>query len=169
MEQNVCTVWYMPKPVTVSIDVPQDPHYVFDFLDLMANHEQFNDHLMRDWELSGPDRGVGSRAIVHTKALGVTDVVEIEVVDVEAPSRIVERNVARNAGRTGQGTYTLTERPDGGTHISFEYRWIVTPTIDRLTSPLARAFIKRNNATAMRRLAGALNGASSPATGMETL
>jgi hypothetical protein len=148
-----CTIWYMPKPVTVSIDVPQDREDVFRFLDLMANHEPFNDHLMRDWELSGPERGVGSKARVHTRALGMADVVDIEVVDAEAPTRIVERNTAAGAGRTGQGTYLLGSRPDGGTHIAFEYRWIVTPLIDRLTAPLARGYIRRNNAIAMRRLA----------------
>ena len=146
----------MPKPVTVSVIVPQDREQVFDFLDLMANHESFNDHLMRDWELSGPERGVGSKARVHTHALGMSDVVDIEVVDAETPTRIVERNTAAKAGRTGQGTYTLEPLPDGGTRITFEYRWIVAPMIDRLTSPLARAYIRRNNATAMRRLAAVL-------------
>jgi uncharacterized protein YndB with AHSA1/START domain len=146
----------MPKPVIVSVDVPQDRQQVFAFLDVMANHEGFNDHLMRDWELSGPERGVGSRARVHVKAMGMADVVDIEVVDAEAPVRIVERNTAAKAGRTGQGTYTLEPLPDGGTRIAFEYRWIVTPTIDRITAPLARAFIRRNNRTAMRRLADQL-------------
>lgn len=147
---------YMPKPVTVAITVPHDRASVFDFLDVMANHEPFNDHLMTDWELSGPARGVGSRARVHTRALGMTDTVDIEVTDAEAPSRIVERNVATKAGRTGQGTYTLEALPDGGTHITFEYRWIVTPLVDRLTAPLARSFIRRNNMTAMHRLADLL-------------
>ena len=143
----------MPKPVTVSVEVPQDRERVYDFLDVMANHEPFNDHLMRDWELSGPERGVGSRARVHTRALGMSDVVDIEVVEAEAPVRIVERNVAAKAGRTGQGTYLLEALPGGGTRITFEYRWIVTPLVDRLTAPLARAYIRRNNETAMRRLA----------------
>ena len=146
----------MPKPVTVSVIVPQGREQVFDFLDLMANHEPFNDHLMRDWEFSGSERGVGSKARVHTRALGMSDVVDIEVVDAEAPTRIVERNTAAKAGRTGQGTYTLEPLSDGGTRIVFEYRWIVAPKIDRLTSPLARAYIRRNNATAMRRLAAQL-------------
>ncbi len=150
---------YMPKPVTVSVDVPQDRERVFDFLDVMANHEPFNDHLMRDWELSGPERGVGSKARVHVKALGVTDTVDIEVVDAEAPSRIVERNVAAKAGRVGQGTYTLESLPGGGTRITFEYRWIVAPAADKLTAPLARAYIRRANATAMRRLAEQLSEA----------
>ncbi|HEY5875231.1 MAG TPA: SRPBCC family protein [Ilumatobacteraceae bacterium] len=146
----------MIKPVIVSVTVPQRPEHVFDFLDLMANHEPFNDHLMRDWELSGPERGIGSKARVHTRALGMSDVVDIEVIDAEAPIRIVERNVAAKAGRTGEGTYTLEPLPDGGTRITFEYRWVVAPMIDRLTAPLARAYLRRNNETAMRRLAAQL-------------
>src|SRR3954468_10626793 len=107
----------MPKPVIVSVDVPHDIDHVFDFLDVMANHEAFNDHLMRDWELSGPPRGVGARARVRTKALGMSDVVDFEVVEAERPTRIVERNVASKARRTGQGTYVLAPLPGGGTHI----------------------------------------------------
>jgi uncharacterized protein YndB with AHSA1/START domain len=150
-------MWYMIQPVTVSIDVPHDIDAVFDHLDVMANHEPFNDHLMTDWELSGPERGVGSKARVRTRALGMADVVDIEVVEVEAPTKIVEINVATKAKRTGQGTYTLTPLPTGGTRITFEYRWIVAPMLDRLSKPMARAYIRRNNTTAMRRLAEQLD------------
>jgi hypothetical protein len=143
----------MPKPVTVSVEVPQDRAAIYDFLDVMANHEPFTDHLLRDWTLSGPDRGVGAKAQVHVRAFGVADVVDIEVIDAEAPRRIVERNVAAKAGRTAQGTYTLDALPGGGTRITFEYRWIVTPLADRLTAPLSRAFIRRVNLKAMQRLA----------------
>lgn len=125
----------------------------------MANHEPFNNHLMTDWVLSGPERGVGSRARVRTRALGMTDIVDIEVVESEAPIKIVELNVASKAKRTGQGTYTLSPLPSGGTRITFEYRWIVAPLLDRLSKPMARAYIRRNNATAMRRLAGQLDTA----------
>ena len=150
---------YMPTPVIVSIEVPQDRARVYDFLDVMANHEGFTDHLLRDWTLSGPDRGVGSKAQVHVKALGVSDVVDIEVVDAAAPQRIVERNVAAKAGRTAEGTYTLDELPGGGTRINFEYRWIHAPLVDRLTAPLSRAYIRRANEKAMRRLAEQLPAA----------
>jgi hypothetical protein len=154
----------MLDPVTVSIDVRHDIEEVFAFLDVMANHESFNDHLMHDWELSGPARGVGSKARVRTRALGMSDVVDIEVIDATTPTSIVEVNVAAKAKRTGQGTYTLTSLPNGDTRISFEYRWITTPTIDRLTKPLARAYIKRNNTTAMRRLAEQLDAADAAHT-----
>jgi uncharacterized protein YndB with AHSA1/START domain len=143
----------MPSPVTVSVDVPLARDQVFEFLDVMANHEPFNDHLMRNWQLSGPERGVGSAATVETRALGISDVVDIEVTEAAAPHRIVERNTARKAGRVGQGTYTLEPLADGGTTITFEFAWVVTPAIDRVTAPLARSFIRRNNQRAMRRLA----------------
>jgi uncharacterized protein YndB with AHSA1/START domain len=149
----------MLKPVTVSVEVPQDRDEVYDFLDVMANHEAFTDHLLRDWTLSGPDRGVGAKARVHVRAFGVADVVDIEVIDAESPRRIVERNVAAKAGRTAQGTYTLDALPGGGTRITFEYRWIVTPLADRLTAPLSRAFIRRFNLKAMQRLADQLPSA----------
>jgi hypothetical protein len=152
---------YMPSPVTVSIDVPQDQARVYDFLDVMANHEPFTNHLMRDWTYSGPARGVGSKAHVHVRAMGVSDEIDLEVVDADAPTRIVERNTAAKAGRTAQGTYTLRPLPDGGTHIEFEYRWIVTPFSDRLIAPLARSFIRRANETAMHRLKEQLAAAQS--------
>jgi hypothetical protein len=143
----------MPKPITVTIDVPQPREDVYAYLDVMAHHEGFTDHLMRDWELSGPDRGVGSKARVHTRALGMSDVVDIEVIDASAPEKIVERNVATKAGRVGQGTYFLGDLPTGGTRIAFEYRWIKAPLVDRLTAPLSRAFLRRVNEKAMQRLA----------------
>ena len=90
----------------------------------------------------------------------MSDVVDIEVIEAVAPARIVERNTAAKAGRVGQGTYTLSERPGGGTHVEFEYRWLVTPLIDRLSAPVARAFIRRNNTIAMRRLAEQLAAAT---------
>ena len=147
----------MIEPVTVSIDVPHEIDVVFEFLDVLANHEAFNDHLMTDWELSGPERGVGSTAQVRTRALGISDTVDIEVIETEAPTKIVERNIATKAKRTGQGTYTLSPLPSGGTHITFEYQWIVAPLLDRLTKPMTRAYIRRNNTIAMRRLAGQLD------------
>jgi hypothetical protein len=148
----------MPKPVSVDVDVPQDRVDVYDYLDVMANHEAFTDHLLRDWQLSGPDRGVGAKAQVHVRALGIADIADIEVIDAQAPERIVERNTAVKAGRVGQGTYVLDALPGGGTRITFEYRWIVTPLTDRLTAPLTRAFIRRTNQKAMRRLAEQLAG-----------
>src|SRR5438045_2110057 len=103
------------KPVSVSVDVPVDRESVFAFLDVMANHEPFTNHMMKDWSYAGPASGVGSKATVRVKAMGVADTIDIEVVDAEAPTRIVERNHAHKAGRTGEGTYTLTPLPDGGT------------------------------------------------------
>jgi Polyketide cyclase / dehydrase and lipid transport len=143
----------MPDPVSVSIDVPQPRQTVFDFLDVMANHEPFTNHMLVDWSFSGPDRGVGSKARVHSKAGGRKEPVDIEVIDAEVPVKIVERNVSAKGKRVGTGTYELSELPGGGTKISFTYAWQQAPLPDRALAPLVRSVLRRGNEKAMARLA----------------
>jgi hypothetical protein len=145
-------MWYM-KPVDVTIEVPYPTEEVYDFLDVMANHEPFTNHMLRDWEYSGPDRGIGSKARVKVNAGGRTDTVDIEVVSADRPKTIVEQNIGAGGRRVANGTYTLAELPSGGTRIAFEYAWRKAPLSERLASPLVRAFIRRSNEVAMTRLA----------------
>ncbi|WSQ06453.1 SRPBCC family protein [Streptomyces sp. NBC_01231] len=141
------------KPVTVSIDVPHTPEQVYDFLDVMAHHERFTDHYLTDWRYSGPDRGPGSCATV-TVALGGTKTdVTIEVVEADAPRRIVERNVSAAGRRLAHGTYTIEPLRTGGSRVSFTYAWVLAPLADRLLAPVVRATMQRANRTVMRRLA----------------
>jgi carbon monoxide dehydrogenase subunit G len=141
------------KPVKVSIDVPQRREQVFDFLDVMANHEPFTDHILKRWKYSGPARGIGSRAQVQVSAGGRTDTVEIEVVSAHRPETIVERNIGAGGKRVANGTYTLEQLPSAGTRIAFEYSWQRAPLSERLASPLVRSVLHRANERAMKRLA----------------
>ena len=145
-------MWYM-KPVKVSIDVANPREQVYDFLDVMANHEPFTDHMMVDWKYSGPDRGVGSKAQVRVKLGGSNELVDMEVVSAKAPEKIVERNVGAGGRRVGNGTYILEELPRGGTRITFEYSWQQAPLRERLAAPLVRSIMRRGNERAMERLA----------------
>jgi hypothetical protein len=145
-------MWYM-KPVRVSIDVPQSREQVYDFLDVMANHEPFTNHLLQDWRYSGPDRGVGSKAQVTVKTAGRTDTIDIEVIAGERPRSIVEQNVGAGGRRIATGTYTLDSLPDGGTRIVFEYAWKQAPLSERLAAPAVRSILARGNQRAMERLA----------------
>ena len=36
------------EPVHVTIDVPQPVEEVYDFLDVMANHEPFTNHILKE-------------------------------------------------------------------------------------------------------------------------
>src|ERR1700760_2310700 len=103
------------KPVRVTINTSQPPEYVYDFLDVMANHEPFTNHILHDWEYSGPDRGIGSKAKVTATAGGRSDTVEIEVIAATPPTAIVERNVSAGGRRIATGTYRLEPLPAGGT------------------------------------------------------
>ncbi|MEV6049861.1 SRPBCC family protein [Streptomyces sp. NPDC052107] len=141
------------KPVTVSIDVPQTPEQVYDFLDVMAHHERFTDHYLSDWRYSGPRRGVGSCAKVTAALGGVRTNVTIEVVEAEAPLRIVEHNVSAAGRRRAHGTYVIAPVPAGGSRVSFTYTWVRAPLADRLLAPVVRTTMRRANRTVMRRLA----------------
>jgi hypothetical protein len=154
-------MWYM-KPVTVTIDVPHPREQVFDFLDVMSNHEPFTNHMLQDWKYSGPDRGVGSKASVTVKAAGRRDHVEIEVIAAERPSSIVERNVSAGGRRVGSGTYRLEELPGRHTRIAFEYAWQRPLLSDRAAAPLIRAVLRRGNQRAMERLAEQLARQAAP-------
>ncbi|MFF3913470.1 SRPBCC family protein [Streptomyces sp. NPDC001852] len=149
------------KPVTVSIDVAQTPEQVYDFLDVMAHHERFTDHYLTDWHCSGPRRGVGSCARVTAALGGVRTAVTIEVVEAEAPRRIVERNVSAAGRRLAHGTYGIYPLPAGGSRVSFTYAWDRAPLADRLFAPLVRSVMERANRTVMRRLAAELARADS--------
>jgi hypothetical protein len=143
----------MMKPVTASIDVPQPRASVYAFLDVMANHEPFTDHMLLDWRYSGPPSGVGSKAQVKTKLGGITDHAEIEVVEVEPGRMIRERNVGANGKRVAHGTYELSDLPDGGTRIQFTWALDQAPLADRALAPVLRGMLTRGNAKAMQRLA----------------
>ena len=141
------------KPVQVTLTVPYSREEVFDFLDVMANHEPFTNHIMHDWEYSGPDRGIGSKARVHVTAAGRTDAIDIEVVAAERPATIVEQNIGARGKRVANGTYTFADLPGGGTLITFEYRWKEAPLSERMLAPVVRGMLRKANERAMERLA----------------
>ncbi|MFD7288814.1 SRPBCC family protein [Streptomyces sp. NPDC059863] len=141
------------KSLTVSIDVPQTPEQVYDFLDVMAHHERFTDHYLTGWRYSGPHRGIGSCATVTATLGGKKTDVAIQVVKADPPRRIVERNVSAAGRRLAQGTYTIEPLRTGGSRVSFTYAWERAPLTDRLLAPVVRATMRRANRTVMQRLA----------------
>jgi hypothetical protein len=140
------------KPVTVAIEVPQSPERVYDFLDVLGNHEQFTDHILVDWELSGPPSGVGAKARMNVKAMGRKDPLEMEVVAAERPRMNAEESVSAKGHRHTRGTYRLEADPNGGTVIEFEFEWLQATFLDRLTAPIARSVLRNANLRALQRL-----------------
>jgi hypothetical protein len=145
------------KPVTVSTTVAKPVAEVYEFLEVLANHEGFNDHMLVDWKFSGPKRGVGAQARARANTVGSQDWTDFELVEAEPPSRIVEEGVGAGGKRRTRGTYRLEQLPDGGTRISFELEWLQASRAERLAPPLIRAFVRRTSGKAMRRLAKQLS------------
>ncbi len=146
-----------PQPVTVTVDVPQDRASVYAYLDVMANHEHFTDHMLTNWRVSGPPTGIGSKANVTTKVGAITDEAVIEVFEVEDGRLIRERSIGAKGKRVAHGTYTLSDAPDGGTHIEFEFALQKVPTLEKPFVPLMRKMVRKGNERAMERLAVLLN------------
>jgi len=86
------------------------------------------------------------------------DWTEFEVVEAERPKRIVEEGVGLKGKRRTRGTYRLEPLPGGGAEGSFELVWLEAARAESLIPPLTRAFVKRPNAKALRRLAKQLAG-----------
>jgi carbon monoxide dehydrogenase subunit G len=139
--------------VSVNIDLPYPCEEVYDFLDVTANHESFTDHLMHDWEYSGPDRGIGSKVRVKVTAAGRTEFVDIEVIAGERPTKIIEQNTGAGGRRVANGTYTLARLPDERTRVTFEYSWQRAPVSEWIAAPLVRSVMRRQLERAMDRLA----------------
>jgi hypothetical protein len=150
------------KPIEVSTRTDRPREEVFAFLDVLANHEPFTDHMLVDWSFDGPAAGVGARARVRANLPGPKDWVEMEVKEAEPPRRSVEESVGANGTRRTRGTYVLEEEPGGGTLISFTLEFLEIPRRERLVMPLLRAWLKRGNARAMERLREALASGQKP-------
>lgn len=146
------------KPVAVSITVRNGRQEVYAFLDVLANHEPFTDHMMVDWHYSGPARGAGARARMRLKKPGRADWMELEVVEAHPPRRSSEVTVSAGGRRRTRGTYILEELPTGGTRITFEFAWLRIPPTERLAAPITRAIVRRGNRKALQRLSERLNG-----------
>ena len=144
------------KPVTVCVAVPNDREQVYRHLDVLANHEAFTDHMLVDWQCSGPRSGVGARARMRLKKPGRPDWMDLEVIAAEPPRTTVEETVGAGGRRRTRGTYRLEETPDGGTRISFEIAWLQIPLLERLAAPLTRAVMRRGNQRSLERLAAQL-------------
>jgi uncharacterized protein YndB with AHSA1/START domain len=143
-------------PVTVSTVISAPREEIFDYLQDIANHEEFTDHYLVDWHLTRIDsvgRGAGARFRVKAPRNRFSWA-DVTFVEVERPHRIVE------VGRTGKNNrirtlcvYELTPGAHGSTRVSFTIETQPATLSDRLMEALgARGWMKRKNARAMRRL-----------------
>ncbi len=143
-------------PITVSTVISAPREEIFDYLQDIANHEEFTDHYLVDWHLTRIDsvgRGAGARFRVKAPANRFSWA-DVTFVEVERPHRIVE------VGRTGKnnrirtlGTYELAPATHNSTRVRFTIETQPATLSDRLMEALgARGWMRRKNARAMRRL-----------------
>jgi uncharacterized protein YndB with AHSA1/START domain len=146
--------------MSVSIVVSAPRERVFDYLQDIANHPEFTDHYLVDWHLTRIDsvgRGAGARFRVKMPGNRFSWA-DVTFVEVERPHRIVE------VGRTGKnnrvrtlGVYELSPGAGATTRVRFTLETIPATLADRLIEAFgARAWLRRKNERAMRRLRSTL-------------
>jgi uncharacterized protein YndB with AHSA1/START domain len=146
----------MPDPVTVSVEVARPRQEVFEYVDVLANHERWMKRLYKDWSFEGPRRGVGAIAKAQVDAPTARERVTFEVVESVAPERIVEEGESAHGKRETRGTYRFTELEGGGTRIEFELAWVKAPRTERIAPFVSRAFMGRALGKSMKTLAALL-------------
>jgi len=144
------------QQVTVSVEVARPRQEVFDYVDVIANHEGWLKHIYKDWRFEGPQRGVGAIARARFDAPASREQVSFEVVESQAPGRIVEKNESAHGKRQTRGTYRFAELEGGRTRIEYETEWLKTPRTERIAPVVSRAFMARTNGKSMKRLAALL-------------
>jgi uncharacterized protein YndB with AHSA1/START domain len=146
----------MPDPVTVSVEVARPRQEVFEYVDVLANHERWLKRLYKDWSFEGPRRGVGAIAKAQVDAPAAAEKVSFKVVESVAPERIVEEGESAHGKRETRGTYRFTELEGGGTRIEFELAWVKVPRTERIAPFVSRAFMGRALGKSLKRLAALL-------------
>jgi uncharacterized protein YndB with AHSA1/START domain len=146
----------MPDPVTVSVEVGRPRQEVFEYVDVLANHERWMGRLYKDWRFEGPKRGVGAIAKAQVDAPAASERVSFKVVESTAPERIVEEGESAHGKRETRGTYRFTELEGGGTRIEFELAWVKVPRTERIAPFVSRAFMRRALGKALKTLADLL-------------
>ena len=152
--------------MTVSTVISRPREEVFEYLADIANHAEFTDHYLTDWHLLRENTyGTGAGARFRIKApLARFSWADMTFSEVSAPLRIVEHGRGGKYNRVRMlGTYTLDDGPDGGTRV--EYRLETVPALlsDRLIERFGgKAWTRRMNAKAMRRLRAILEGDAEP-------
>ena len=142
--------------VTTSIVIDAPRERVFEYLEDLANHPEFTDHYLVDWRLTREDsvgRGAGARFRIAAPGNRFSWG-DVTFAEVQPPRRIVE------VGRSGKGNrirtigvYELSEAVHSTTRVQFTLQTEPATPSDRMMEALGgRAWLKRKNEKAMRRL-----------------
>ena len=106
------------------------------------------------------DYAIGARHRTAARTLTETHVIQFCMLTGDWYPLHADKEWAEKEGpfgkRIAHGTYTLSDLPDGGTHIEFEFALQKVPAMERPLVPLMRKMVRKGNERAMERLAALL-------------
>src|SRR3954451_20133297 len=141
-----------PFAVSVSTTIDRPMPEVHALLSDLSAHERWTDHFLVDWEVLTDPHGVGAKVRLRTKGGGRHPWAEIEVVE-STPERIVEQGRGgKDLRRHTRGIYELRPAGDGRTEVTFTNEVELSTRMEGLQAPLAKAYLRKQNARALERM-----------------
>ena len=134
------------KPITATTTIERPQEELYDLIADLRAHEAWTDHMLVDWS------GDASRVRVRAAMPGPADWLDIETLELERPSRTVERTTGAKGRRISYGTYTLRSLGPSSSEVTFELRIETMPQREKLLAPVLRPWLQRVNDKAMKRL-----------------
>ncbi|MEA2312537.1 MAG: hypothetical protein QOE28_2505 [Solirubrobacteraceae bacterium] len=130
-------------------DVAAPPHAVFDALADARTYPDWWKPVYIDVEGEDGPPAVGRRSRQHFKGRLPYHLRTESVITRCEPPHLLQAEVEGDL--RGRGTWTLTERFDGGTHVRFDWRVFADRRLLRVLTPILRPALRANHAWAIAR------------------
>ena len=130
-----------------SVETPWDREDAFAYVADFATIDEWDPGVASSWRLGPLSHEIGARFEVRTSLLGRESRLVYEIVELEAPWRVVLE--ARTSTAVSRDEITFNLRPGGGTIITYDARFNPTGAMSALDLPLRPLFRRIGTGPAM--------------------
>jgi uncharacterized protein YndB with AHSA1/START domain len=149
-------------PIVHSVEIARSPKDVFDYLDDLERHSEWNpDIVSSKRETNGPTR-VGSRATDLRRGWGGTMSITYEITEHDPPRKSTFRGV--NGPVRAVGTFTAESIGDGGSRVTIELDFQGQGPVGAVFVPLVRRQARTHVPVALQGLKECLESEPRPPT-----
>lgn len=142
------------RQVTVSKSISAPREEIFDFVADLGGRPAYTDHYLKDYRLARANpHGVGAAARFRMDAPMGSEYVELTIVELERPRRIVEElRIGRRGRSRAVAVYDLVQEAGGLTRVDLTTLSDPATPIDALRQLGAARWTKRQTRMALERL-----------------
>jgi len=142
------------RQVTVAVHISASREDVFDFVADLGGRPAWTDHYMKEYRLARPNPyGLGAAARFILRAPLAKEYVELAIVELDRPRRIVEEaRVGRRGRNRLVAVYEFEQEAGGVTHVELTTYSEPATVFDRVREIGAEGWVRRRTKMALERL-----------------